>query len=383
MHIARCSRRRPILSWFAVLALLAGAVPATATPPQGAGQRPMTFLDMQEFARPGTWTPSPDGEWMLYTISTPDWQEAESQSDIFLVSMTEGLASTRQMTFTEGFNETAPQWGRDGSFFVFLSDREASGDRGGRGGRDERDAEGSRIQMYLMRPDGGEARRISDADNGVADFSFSPDGARLVFRSGDTGREQLYSLPIAEVFSAEPEQLTDGLAGGENWQWAPDSAGIYFTRPDSFDESNEDRLEEGFSVEVKNMVTPLSNLWVLQLDGGVAQHLTNDPEVSVTAFDVSNDGRWVTFTGGSAKRYERNITGARLYADQYLLETATGHIERLTDNYEVGESGLGVSPDGRWVAFSAPDDMTRYTMTENRVYIREGHRSRRRLHQAR
>ena len=195
MHIARCSRRRPILSWFAVVALIAGAVPAIATPAQDAALRPMTFMDVQEFARPGSWTPSPDGEWMLYTISTPDWQEAESQSDIFLVSMTEGLVSTRQMTFTEGFNETAPQWGRDGSFFVFLSDREASGrgERGGREGRGERDdrgAEGSRNQMYLMRPDGGEARRISDADSGVADFSFSPDGARLVFRSGESGHEQ-------------------------------------------------------------------------------------------------------------------------------------------------------------------------------------------------
>ncbi len=376
MRIARCSRRRPILSLLTVLALIAGAVPAAATPPQDAGQRPMTFMDVQEFARPGSWTPSPDGEWMLYTISTPDWQEAESQSDIFLVSMTEGLASTRQMTFTEGFSETSPQWARDGSFFVFLSDREASGrdERGGRegrGGREERSTGGSRRQLYLMRPDGGEARRISDADNGVADFSFSPDGARLAFRSGESGHEQLYSLPIAEIFSAAPEQLTDGPAGVENWRWTPDGEAIYFTRPDSFDEGNEARLEEGFSVEVKNMVTPLSNLWALWLDSSMAQRLTSDPEVSVTALEVSDDGRWITFTGGSAKRYERNITGARLYADQYLLETATGHIERLTDNYEVGEGGLEVSPDGRWVAFSAPDDMTRYTMTENRVYIRE------------
>ncbi len=288
MHIAGCSCRRPILSWFAVLALIAVAVPALATPPQDVGQRPMTFMDVQEFARPGSWTPSPDGEWMLYTISTPDWQAAESQSDIFLVSMTEGLASTRQMTFTEGFSETAPQWARDGSFFVFLSDRQASG---------ERVAEGSRRQMYLMRPDGGEARRISDAENGVTDFLFSPDGARLVFRSGASGHEQLYSLPIAEIFSAAPEQLTDGPAGVEDWRWTPDSAGIYFTRPDSFDEDNEARLEEGFSVEVKNMVTPLSNLWALRLDGGGAQELTRDPEVSITAFNVSNDGRWVTFTG--------------------------------------------------------------------------------------
>lgn len=50
---------------------------------------------------------------------------------------------------------------------------------------------------------------------------------------------------------------------------------------------------------------------------------------------------------------------------------ATGHIEHLAENYEVGERGLTVSPDGRWVAFSAPDDMTRYTMTEYRFYVRQ------------
>jgi len=171
MHIARRSLGRPVLSWFAVVALIVAAVPAIASSPQGAGRRPMTFLDVQELARPGSWTPSPDGEWMLYTISTPDWQEAATQSDIFLVSMTEGLASTRQMTFTEGFNERSPQWARDGSFFVFLSDRDAGG--GDRAGRED--------QMYLMRPDGGEARRISNAENGV----------RLVFRSGESGHEQL------------------------------------------------------------------------------------------------------------------------------------------------------------------------------------------------
>ncbi len=54
-------------------------------------RRPMTLLDVQELARPGSWAPSPNGQWMLYTISTPDWQEDTSQFDIHLVSMSEGL----------------------------------------------------------------------------------------------------------------------------------------------------------------------------------------------------------------------------------------------------------------------------------------------------
>ena len=34
------------------------------------------------------------------------------------------------------------------------------------------------------------------------------------------------------------------------------------------------------------------------------------------------------------------------------------------------ETGLSFSPDARWVAFSAPDDMTRYSMSNSRVYLR-------------
>ena len=325
-------------------------------------QRPMTFLDAQQFARPGSWTPSPDGRWMLYTVSTPDWQAAERHSDIHLVSMDQGVPSHRQLTFTAGKDETSPQWSRDGSFFVFVSDRDASGSDDG-------------DQLYLMRPDGGEARRLTDADDGVKDFAFSLDGEWLGYRAGTSGLEQqLYRLPTDDMFSAVPEQLTDsdaGAGGVDDWIWDPQAARIYFTRPESFDQADATRREKKFTVDIQNMETPLSNLWVVEPTSRVTRRLTDDAAVSVTAFDVSDDGRWITYTGGSVKRYERNITAARLYSDQFLLEVATGATERLTDNHEVGESGLSVSPDGRWVVFSAPDDMTRYTMTPNRVYIRE------------
>ena len=76
------------------------------------------------------------------------------------------------------------------------------------------------------------------------------------------------------------------------------------------------------------------------------------------------------FTGQSANRYERNITQAGLYADLYLLDAGSGQIERLTKNREISETRVSFSPDSKWVAFSAPDDLDRYSMTNGRVYLR-------------
>ncbi|HEY0874800.1 MAG TPA: prolyl oligopeptidase family serine peptidase, partial [Vicinamibacterales bacterium] len=78
----------------------------------------------------------------------------------------------------------------------------------------------------------------------------------------------------------------------------------------------------------------------------------------------------IGFQGGSPNRYERNITSSSLYADVYLLETATGAVERLTKNFEVGEGTPQFSPDSRLVAFTAPDNLDKYSMGNGRVYVR-------------
>ena len=340
-------------SWYS--SILSLALLSVVAPAVSAQQRPLTFMDVQHINRGGSWTPSPDGAWMLYTVSTPNWEEAERQSDIYVVSLSEGVSSSRQLTFTDGKDEVQPTWGPDGSYFVFASNR---------------DSEGDDDQLYLMRHDGGEARRITDTDEGVSGFSFSPEGAWLVYRSGDSGQEQLYRLPVSDLAGTDPQQLTAGEAGVEGWEWNSDGGTIYFTRPESFDEDDKRRRDEGFTVDVRNGVTPLSSLWSVDVATANERRLTDDSAYSVESFVVSDDDRWISFTGGSTERYERNITGARLYADQYLMELATGDVERLTNNYEVGESATQFSPDGRWIAFSAADDLERYSMTERRIYIR-------------
>lgn len=338
-----------ILSSALLTATFLAAPPFT---PLAAQQRPLTFLDTQEMKRAGSWTPSPDGSLMLYTVSTPNWQEAESQTDIHIVSLTEGMRSSRQLTYTDDKNENQPAWATDGSFFVFSSNRDGEN------------------QLYMMRHDGGEARKITDASDGVSGFEFSPDGQWLVYRSGESDQEQLFRVPADELFGVEAEKITSGEAGVERWDWAPEGGSIYFVRPDSYDEDERLRVEEGFTVDVKNSVTALSSLWVVDVATAEERRLTNDDSYSVAGFTLSDDGRWIGFQGGSPERYQRNITQFRLYADPYLMEVATGHIERLLDNYEIGESGLSFSPDGRLVAFSGPDDLEQYGMTENRVYVR-------------
>ncbi len=344
------------------LPLVALLLAPLATNPAGLSAqeapRPMTFLDVQHLRSAGSFTPSPDGRWLLHTISTPDWQEARSQTDLHLVSIQEGVSSSRQMTFTEDHNEGSPAWAPDGSYFTFLSNRDASGENGGN-------------QIYVMRPDGGEARKLTEAEGGVSNQAFSPDGRWLVYRAGRSPQQQLFRLPVEGLHEAEPLKLTDHTGGVESWEWAPDGSRIYFTAPDSVDTDNRLRREKRFTVDVRNEVTPLSSLWAVDMEPLGARRLAGDPSYSVEGFAISPDGRWVGYTGISSDRYERNITEQGINGDLYLLQTVSGEIERLTNNEEVSEGGLTFSPDSRWIAFNAPDDLTRYTMTNRRIYLRE------------
>jgi dipeptidyl aminopeptidase/acylaminoacyl peptidase len=303
---------------------------------------------------------SRDGRWLLYTLSTPDWKEARRQNDLFVVSTAEGVPSTRQLTFTREKQETSPRWSRDGKFFVFASDRDAAAGQQG----------AAQNQLYLMRLDGGEARRITWAKDGVSTFDFSRDGRWLVYRSGKADEEQLYALPAAALDSAKPVQLTRQSAGVGLWEWSPDSRRIFFVTADTVDADEKARMEKRFNVRVRNAETPLSNLWTLDVGTREVRRLTRDTTLSVRNFTISPDGRMVGFRAVAADRYKRNITEETINADLFLLDVASGAIERLTNNSEVAESELRFSPDGRTIAFSASDDMTRYNMKNTRVYLR-------------
>jgi dipeptidyl aminopeptidase/acylaminoacyl peptidase len=213
---------------------------------------------------------------MIYVLSTPDWQEAKSQTDLYLVSMREGVDSTRQMTFTKTKNESSPRWASDGRAFFFLSNREAPSN-----------AE-NRNQLYMMRPDGGEAQRLTETDEGVRDYQTS---ARTAAGSSTAAARITRSSCIVcrwriEPGTAEQSRSTTGVG---TWRFAPDDAHLLpLAGPRRQDEKA--RREKKFTVNIRNMETPSASLWTLDLGDRATRKLTDGTQYAATA--VHDVRRW-------------------------------------------------------------------------------------------
>jgi Tol biopolymer transport system component len=346
--------RLAVLSIVSLVAL--GAVASQDRAAGAQNKRPMAFMDIMEMRQATAPAVAPDGKWALYTLSAPDWKAAKSFTDIYLVSLDAGLPSIRQMTFTKDKNESSPRWSRDARYFVFTSNREAP------------QSSANQNQLYLMRPDGGEARKITEAKDGVGSFAFSRDGRWLAFSAGKDDDQQVWILPAAEIETAKPQQLTKHATPVASWQFSPDGKRIYFISPDSSSKDDKERVEQKFTVRIRNEEAPLNHLWAVELDSKKESRLTSGANYSASNVTISKDSKWLGFRGTPKDRYQRTVTEATIYADLYLFEVATGKIERLTDNKEIGESALSFSPDSSAIAFSASDDFAYFR--NNRVYVR-------------
>ena len=358
-------RFRPAAPVFASGATLAAlALVMTASPflyPLQAQDAPATarrwtFLDAQLLQQAGSPSISRDGSRMLYTLSTMDWSAARRSTDVWVLDTREGVASARQLTFTADKSETAPQWAPDGASFVFTSNREATGN-------------GGSSQLYWMRLDGGEARRLTDAKDGVASVQFSPEGGWLAWSAGKADEQQVWGVRTDSTGVATPRALTKHATPIGWWRFSRDGRSLFFVAVDTLDTANAKRLELKFDVRVRNQDTPLTHLWVVDLATGVEKRLTGGTEYAVTAVTLSDDGRWAGFRGLPNDRYARTITESTNFGDLYLLNLQSGEIERLTNNRNIAESPVSFAPDGKTIAFSASDDFTYFRA--NKVWLRD------------
>lgn len=341
------------------------------------GKRPMTPMDIQEMRQATAPALSPNGQLGVYSISTPDWRADKRQSDLYLVSLQTGLPSTRQLTFTKDKNEGPARFAGNDAI-VFASDRDApaagaagaeaaAGGRGGRGGGGPAAAAGGGNQLYLLPLTGGEAQKITDGA-AVGQFQFTPDGRLLVYSAGRAEQQQLWSLNASNLTGGNPVQITRQSTPVTNWHITKDSKSIFYLAADTLDADEARRRTAKFGVNIRNAIQPRSHVYVVDIATRQTRRLTRDSTISVTTFTVSDDGKYVGFSGSLDDRSQRGTNDERQAADLYLIEVASGKIERLTNNKDVAEGAISFSPDGSTIAYTAADDF-KY-MWNTKIYLR-------------
>jgi len=157
--------------FFAACALASAVTTATAA-------RPVTIDDIMQMRRVSDAAISPDGKWVLYVVrqwetSPRDDKKKEARSQIWRAATTAGAGDARPLTFDESGAE-APAWSRDGRYISFISSRQGPSTAPGTG-------EAGKPQVWIMRADGGEATKLTDAKDGVRSYAWSPDSTRIAY----------------------------------------------------------------------------------------------------------------------------------------------------------------------------------------------------------
>lgn len=157
-----------------VLTLLPCAARAQSDSASGAVPSIQQAMEMKSVSNPQI---SPDGRWVAYQMTHTDWDENAFVQQIWIAVTSTG----RIYPLTEGKkSSTDPTWSPDSQWLAFLSSRES----------DLPDAKKNTSQIYLISPQGGEARQITNVETGVDSFQWSPDGKRIAFISPDRNQRR-------------------------------------------------------------------------------------------------------------------------------------------------------------------------------------------------
>jgi dipeptidyl aminopeptidase/acylaminoacyl peptidase len=152
---------RLILALLSLLAVPVGAVRAAEMPAKHA----ITHEDVWLMKRVGAPVPSPDGKWVVFSITDPAYDAKDQWSDLWIKSLTDDTPA-RRLTATKG-GESGPAWSPDSAKLAFAAKRE--GDEA--------------PQIYILNVFGGEAERVTNLTLGARAPKWSPDGRQLMFVS--------------------------------------------------------------------------------------------------------------------------------------------------------------------------------------------------------
>ena len=317
------------------------------------------FNDMIAMHRIAEADLSPDGQWVAYTIATPDMEANRNATNIWMAPVAGGEA----IQLTRTGKDSSPKWSPDGKTVAFLSARSGGS------------------QVYLLSLEGGEAHPVSRLSTGADMVKWSPDGKAILFTSSvfpdckddacnskrdEENEKNPVKAHVAEQLlyrhwnhwnegkrshlfvtasdgSGEPKDLT----AGANYDVPPDQRG-----EESDINFSPDAKEICFTAVTDKVEATSTNgdLFIVQVAGGEPKRITTQP-----GFDgnpvYSPDGKYIAYHAQLAAGYEADRWRVMLY------DRATGKNENLTESsFDRSAQNLAWSPDSRTIYFLAENE---------------------------
>jgi dipeptidyl aminopeptidase/acylaminoacyl peptidase len=280
-----------------------------------AGRR-ITVEDLWSIERPAQPTLSPDGAQVCVSVSAYDMDDNKARSSLWVLSAFGG--EPRRLT-SAGEKDGEPSWSPDGRWIAFVAKRPGTG-----GAKDDEEP-----QLYVIAPDGGEARRVTAIATGVFGIKWFPDSRRVAFISW-VWPDTRGLAGLAKRFKAfKDDKVKAHVVEHAAYRWW-------------------DRwLSDG----------RVPHLFVVDIDSGRTRDLfadtryelpRNDP--AAHHYDIAPDGREVTFTFDPAEEkrfdHEDHLVSLDLRRRRFRTRTAQSKLSHGSPRY---------SPDGRYIALLTQD----------------------------
>lgn len=129
-------------------------------------KKPLTHETMWLMKRVGAPSVSPDGRWVVFSVTEPSYDEKEQSSDLWIVPA-DGGSEARKLTATKA-SESDVTWSPDSRRIAFSAKREGD----------------EVAQIYVLNvAEAGEAQRVTNVSTGARSPQFRPDGGAILFTS--------------------------------------------------------------------------------------------------------------------------------------------------------------------------------------------------------
>ena len=303
-----------------LLLSLALAASASAVAHSAAKPHPLSLEDALRVKDVGDARVSPDGNWVLYTVSTMDLKKDRRFTDLWMVSW-DGKQDF-QLTYDYDEPASAPEWSPDGKYISFLSERQ--GKVGG-------------TQVWVLSRQGGEARQLTDVSKKSGEiqaYEWSPDGKRLLLtvQTGGTVSANAFNDPKEKKY-IPPIVITGYL-------FKQDIVGYVTAKAHTF-------------------------LYLYDVATGKLTKLTAGKRYDESDGTWSPDGKEIAFISNHTAEPERDIN-----TDVFVAAAVGGSQPRQLTRYTGTDEGpLAWSPNGKEIAFLRGGHVRYWQYQEDRLAV--------------